>query len=99
MVKKWNSDFESALQTAGAFLPMLKKSKGTLLFISSIIGMEAFGAPTDYSTAKSVIIALAKYMTRKLASDGVRVNVFAPGNDYFKGADLGMGEFSKIKNV
>jgi 3-oxoacyl-[acyl-carrier protein] reductase len=64
---------------------MLKKSKGTLLFISSIIGMEAFGAPTDYSTAKSVIIALAKNMTRKLASDGVRVNVFAPGNDYFKG--------------
>ena len=64
---------------------MLKKSKGTLLFISSIIGMEAFGAPTDYSTAKSVIIALAKNMTRKLASDGERVNVFAPGYEYFKG--------------
>ncbi len=83
--KTWNSNFESALQTARIFLPMLKKSKGCLLFISSITGMEAFGAPTDYSTAKSAIIALAKNMARKLASDNVRVNVIAPGNVYFEG--------------
>jgi 3-oxoacyl-[acyl-carrier protein] reductase len=83
--KTWNSNFESALQTARAFLPMLKKSKGCLLFVSSITGMEAFGAPTDYSTAKTAIIALAKNMARKLASDGVRVNVIAPGNVYFEG--------------
>jgi 3-oxoacyl-[acyl-carrier protein] reductase len=81
----WNSNFESALQTARTFLPMLKKSKGCLLFVSSITGMEAFGAPTDYSTAKSAIIALAKNMARKLAPDEVRVNVIAPGNVYFKG--------------
>ena len=83
--KTWKSNFESALQTARTFLPMLKKSKGCLLFVSSIAGIEAFGAPTDYSTAKSAIIALAKSMARKLASDNVRVNVVAPGNVYFKG--------------
>ena len=82
----WNSNFESALQTARIFLPMLKKSEGCLLFVSSIAGIEAFGAPTDYSTAKSAIIALAKNMARKLASDNVRVNVVAPGNVYFKGS-------------
>jgi 3-oxoacyl-[acyl-carrier protein] reductase len=82
--KTWNSNFESALQTARTFLPMLEKSKGCLLFISSITGMEAFGAPTDYSTAKSAIIALAKNMARKLAP-GVRVNVIAPGNVLFDG--------------
>ena len=83
--KTWNSNFESALQTARIFLPMLKKSKGSLLFVSSITGMEAFGAPTDYSTAKSAIIALAKNMARKLGPEGVRVNVIAPGNVYFEG--------------
>jgi len=83
--KTWNSNFESALQTARTFLPMLEKSKGCLLFISSITGMEAFGAPTDYSTAKSAIIALAKNMARKLAFNSVRVNVIAPGNVYFEG--------------
>ena len=80
----WNSNFESALQTARTFLPILRKSNSCLLFVSSIAGMEAFGAPTDYSTAKSAIIALAKNMARKLAP-GVRVNVIAPGNVYFKG--------------
>ncbi|MDB2665435.1 SDR family oxidoreductase [Gammaproteobacteria bacterium] len=83
--KTWNDNFESSLQTARAFLPMLQKSNGTLLFISSIAGMEAFGAPTAYSTAKSAIIALAKNMARKLASENVRVNVIAPGNVYFEG--------------
>ena len=46
--------------------------------------MEAFGAPTDYSTAKAAIIALSKNLARKLAPN-VRVNVVAPGNVYFKG--------------
>ena len=63
---------------------MLLESQGTLLFISSIAGMEAFGAPTGYSTAITAIIALSKNMARKLAP-GVRVNVIAPGNVYFKG--------------
>lgn len=83
--KTWNSNFESALKTARTFLPMLERSKGCLLFISSIAGVEAFGAPTDYSTAKTAIIALAKNMARKLAFNGVRVNVIAPGNVFFEG--------------
>ena len=82
--KTWNNNFESALLTAREFLPMLEKSMGCLLFISSIAGIEAFGAPTDYSTAKASIIALAKNMARKLAPR-VRVNVIAPGNVYFPG--------------
>lgn len=82
--KTWNNNFESALKTARIFLPMLEKSSGCLLFVSSIAGMEAFGAPTDYSTAKSAIIALSKNIARKLAPN-VRVNVIAPGNVYFKG--------------
>jgi len=82
--KTWNNNFESALYTARTFLPMLKKSKGCLLFVSSITAMEAFGAPVDYSTAKSAVSALAKNMARKLAQE-VRINVLAPGNVYFPG--------------
>jgi len=80
----WNNNFESALQTARVFLPMLQKSKGCLLFVSSIAAMEAFGAPVDYSTAKTAIAALAKNMARKLGGE-VRVNVLAPGNVWFSG--------------
>ena len=42
------------------------------------------GAPTDYSVAKSALIALSKNLSRKVAPN-VRVNVVAPGNIYFKG--------------
>ncbi len=80
----WQSNFEPAVQTARVFLPKLQASKGCLLFISSIAGMEAFGAPVDYSTAKAAVLALAKNMARKLAQV-VRVNVLAPGNVFFPG--------------
>ncbi len=80
--RTWNTNFESALLTARTFLPLLEQSKGCLLFISSITGLEAIGAPVDYSTAKAALIALAKNMARKLAPD-VRVNVIAPGNILF----------------
>jgi 3-oxoacyl-[acyl-carrier protein] reductase len=82
--KTWDNNFESSLHTARTFLPMLQKSKGCLLFISSIAAMEAFGAPVDYATAKTAVAALAKNMARKLANE-VRVNVIAPGNVYFDG--------------
>jgi 3-oxoacyl-[acyl-carrier protein] reductase len=91
--KTWENNFESALHTARTFLPMLQKSKGCLLFVSSITAMEAFGAPVDYSTAKSAVAALAKNMARKLAQE-VRVNVIAPGNVYFDGGSWD----EKIKN-
>jgi len=82
--KTWSNNFESALHTARTFLPLLRESKGCLLFVSSIAGLEAFGAPVDYSTAKAAVLALAKNMGRKLAQE-VRVNILAPGNVYFPG--------------
>jgi 3-oxoacyl-[acyl-carrier protein] reductase len=84
-IKTWSSNFESALYTSRIFLPMLEKSNGNLLFISSITALEAFGAPVDYSTAKTAVTAFAKNIARKLAGN-VRVNVVAPGNVIFPGS-------------
>ena len=78
-------NFDSALNTAREFYPLLLSSKGNLIFISSIVGLEAFGAPTDYSVAKTAVIAFSKNFARKVAVDGVRVNCIAPGNIYFEG--------------
>ena len=80
----WAHNFESALLSSRAFLPLLQKSKGCLLFISSIAGLEAIGAPIDYSTAKSALNAFASNLSRKVAPE-IRVNVIAPGNIYFPG--------------
>ena len=83
--KVWQINFETALNTARVFLPLLKESKGSLLFISSIAGLETIGAPVDYSTAKTAVIAFAKNLARKVAPE-VRVNVIAPGNIHFPGS-------------
>jgi 3-oxoacyl-[acyl-carrier protein] reductase len=83
--KVWDINFETGLNTARIFLPMLEESSGSLLFISSIAALEAFGAPVDYSTAKSALIAFSKNLSRKVAKK-VRVNVVAPGNVNFRGS-------------
>jgi 3-oxoacyl-[acyl-carrier protein] reductase len=82
--KVWQANFTSAEQTARATLPFLQASNGCLLFISSIAGLEAIGAPTDYSVAKTALVALSKQLARKLAPQ-VRVNCLAPGNVFFPG--------------
>ena len=56
-----------------------------MLFISSIAGVEAIGAPINYSTAKSALIAFSKNLSKKLAGR-VRVNTIAPGNINFPGS-------------
>ncbi len=80
----WRTNFTTAEVTARATLPLLVDGDGCLLFISSIAGLEAIGAPTDYSVAKSALVALAKQLARKLAPR-VRVNALAPGNVFSPG--------------
>jgi len=82
----WQNNFVPAMTTARIFLPALLTSRGCILFISSIAGIEATGAPVDYSTAKSAVISLAKNMSKKVGNK-VRVNVVAPGNVMFNGGD------------
>lgn len=78
-------NFDAATYTIREFYPDLKKSNGNILFISSIAGIEAFGAPVDYATSKSALIAFSKNLARKSAVDGIRANCLAPGNIYFEG--------------
>ena len=81
--RSWDTNFNSALNVSRVFTPELLKSTGSLIFISSIAGMEFIGAPTAYSTAKAAIIAFSKSLSHRLAPN-VRVNVVSPGNIWIK---------------
>ncbi len=81
----FRQNFDVAVNAVREFLPLINDSKGNILFISSIAGMEAFGAPVDYSVAKTAILSFSKNIARKLAGNQVRVNCIAPGNVYFEG--------------
>lgn len=89
-----NENLYTAIDTAREFLPLIAASKGSVLFVASIAGVEAFGAPVDYSVAKTTVIAFSKNLARKIAHQGVRVNCVAPGNIYFEGGSWDM----KMKN-
>ncbi len=80
-------NFDTAINTAREFYPVIEKARGNILFITSIAGLEAFGAPVDYAVAKSALVAFSKNLSRKAAADGIRVNCIAPGNIYFKEGD------------
>ncbi len=58
----------------------LKQSRGSVLCISSICGLETLGAPLTYSAAKAALNSYVKGMARPMAADGVRINAIAPGN-------------------
>jgi 3-oxoacyl-[acyl-carrier protein] reductase len=77
--KTWKENFDTALNSARTFIPLLNPNGGSVVFVSSIAGSEAIGAPTDYSTAKAAVIAFAKNLSTKLAPN-IRVNTVLPGN-------------------
>ena len=65
----------------------LSLSKGSIICISSICGLEnIFGAPVTYSVAKSALNSYVKFSSRHLGKEGIRINAIAPGNIYFNGS-------------
>ena len=71
----------------GAALPLLLKSKGNVVAISSICGSSIVkGAPIEYSVAKSALNAYIKSMAFNHGLDGIRFNAVAPGNVLFEGS-------------
>lgn len=83
----FSKNLYGAIDSVREFLPLLEASKGNMLFVASIAGLEAFGAPVYYSIAKTALIAFSKNIARKIAPQNVRANCVAPGNVYFKGGN------------
>lgn len=78
-------NFYSAVRLAQSALPALFASRGSLLFIASIVALEATSAPLPYGAAKAALIHYSKNLARMVAREGVRVNCIAPGNVLFPG--------------
>ncbi len=58
---------------------------GSILYISSIVAIEATPAPLPYSAAKAALVNYSKNLARQLGPRKVRVNTIAPGNIFFAG--------------
>jgi len=62
-----------------AMKSMIKKRKGSIINLSSIIGTNGNSGQTVYSSSKSAIIGFTKSLSKELAPLNIRVNAVAPG--------------------
>lgn len=75
-----------AVNLKGAFLMskavtrgMIKRRRGSIISISSVVGRRGNPSQTNYSAAKAGLIGFTKSLAREIASRNVRVNAVAPG--------------------
>jgi len=60
-------------------LPLLKKSKGNIVNISSVIGVMPASDAIAYCISKAGVISLTKNLAQQYAAQGIRVNAVLPG--------------------
>jgi 3-oxoacyl-[acyl-carrier protein] reductase len=58
---------------------MMKRRGGSIVNLSSIVGIHGNWGQTNYAASKGGIIAFTKSLAQELGSRGVRANVVAPG--------------------
>ena len=59
--------------------PMLKQRSGTIINMSSVVGLMGNAGQTNYAASKAGIIGLTKALARELSSRHITVNAIAPG--------------------
>lgn len=85
-IRLFEMNFFASVRLTEAILPHLQaRSSGSILFISSIVAVEATPAPLPYSAAKAALTNYAKNLSRHVAAQNIRVNTICPGNIYFPG--------------
>ena len=88
LMRMSDNDFDSVIDVnlGGAFRcarraskGMIKRRKGRIVFISSVVGLYGSAGQTNYSASKSALIGLARSISRELGGRGITANLVAPG--------------------
>ncbi|QIK55977.1 3-oxoacyl-[acyl-carrier-protein] reductase [Dysgonomonas sp. HDW5B] len=75
-----NVNLKSAFNFIHAITPiMMKQKSGSIINMSSVVGISGNASQTNYSASKAGMIGLAKSIAKEIGSRGIRANCICPG--------------------
>lgn len=75
-----NVNLKSAFNFIHAITPvMMKQKSGSIINMSSVVGLSGNAGQTNYSASKAGMIGLAKSIAKEIGSRGIRANCICPG--------------------
>lgn len=75
-----NVNLKSAFYLCGAVAkPMMKQRVGSIVLVSSIVGLMGNAGQAAYAASKAALFGLCKSVAKELGSRNIRVNAVAPG--------------------
>ena len=75
-----NVNLKSAFNFIHACTPvMMKQRSGSIINMSSVVGVSGNAGQANYSASKAGMIGLAKSVAKEFGSRGIRANAIAPG--------------------
>ncbi|MDX1439010.1 MAG: 3-oxoacyl-[acyl-carrier-protein] reductase [Rubricoccaceae bacterium] len=88
MIRMSEEDWDAVLDTnlksifnfcKAAYRPMVKQRAGSIINISSVVGVMGNAGQANYAASKAGMIGFTKSLARELGGRGIRANVIAPG--------------------
>lgn len=82
--EEWDRTFD--INVKGAFLmckyalPGLRQTKGSIVNVSSYVGLVGFAGASAYAASKAALLNLTRSMALDHAAEGLRVNAVCPGS-------------------
>ncbi|NLA15222.1 MAG: 3-oxoacyl-[acyl-carrier-protein] reductase [Bacteroidales bacterium] len=75
-----NVNLKSAFNYIHAVTPfMMKQKAGSIINMSSVVGLSGNAGQANYATSKAGMVALVKSVAKELGPRGIRANAIAPG--------------------
>lgn len=65
--------------TKAVIRPMMKQRKGSIINMSSVVGVKGNAGQTNYAASKAGILGFTKSVAQELGSRNIRCNAIAPG--------------------